>query len=114
MRISDWSSDVCSSDLPRSREVSSSVPSRSKPTAAKGKSAMPGAWRIMLQTASIWCHECRHERICCHHSCRGPGNADEEQSAQRSEERRVGKECVSTCRSRLSPYHKKKNNKKMN
>src|SRR3546814_16561772 len=29
----------------------------------------------------------------------------------RSEERRVGKECVCTCRSRLSPYHKKKNNK---
>src|SRR3546814_16069123 len=26
----------------------------------------------------------------------------------RSEERRVGKECVSTCRSRLSPYHNKK------
>src|SRR3546814_16630758 len=26
----------------------------------------------------------------------------------RSEERRVGKECVSTCRSRWSPYHKKK------
>src|SRR3546814_14201093 len=28
--------------------------------------------------------------------------------APRSEERRVGKECVSTCRSRWSPYHKKK------
>src|SRR3546814_14819133 len=28
--------------------------------------------------------------------------------AGRSEERRVGKECVSTCRSRLSPYHSKK------
>src|SRR3546814_20731091 len=27
---------------------------------------------------------------------------------RRSEERRVGKECVSTCRSRWSPYHKKK------
>src|SRR3546814_12743108 len=27
----------------------------------------------------------------------------------RSEERRVGKECVSTCRSRWSPYHSKKN-----
>src|SRR3546814_16643823 len=26
-------------------------------------------------------------------------------SASRSEERRVGKECVSTCRSRWSPYH---------
>src|SRR3546814_19611289 len=30
-------------------------------------------------------------------------------SAKRSEERRVGKECVSTCRSRWSPYHYKKN-----
>src|SRR3546814_11426152 len=28
--------------------------------------------------------------------------------SDRSEERRVGKECVSTCRSRGSPYHKKK------
>src|SRR3546814_12352674 len=28
----------------------------------------------------------------------------------RSEERRVGKECVSTCRSRWSPYHSKKHN----
>src|SRR3546814_14577253 len=26
----------------------------------------------------------------------------------RAEERRVGKECVSTCRSRWGPYHKKK------
>src|SRR3546814_19909333 len=31
----------------------------------------------------------------------------------RSEERRVGKECVSTCRSRWSPYHYKKNNNRM-
>src|SRR3546814_12287589 len=30
---------------------------------------------------------------------------------RRSEERRVGKECGSTCRSRWSPYHTKKNNK---
>src|SRR3546814_18872221 len=30
----------------------------------------------------------------------------------RSEERRVGKECVSTCRSRWSPYHSKKTNRK--
>src|SRR3546814_11485900 len=28
-----------------------------------------------------------------------------EESFNRSEERRVGKECVSTCRSRWSPYH---------
>src|SRR3546814_15217576 len=31
-------------------------------------------------------------------------------SPRRSEERRVGKECVSTCRSRWSPYQEKKNN----
>src|SRR3546814_18690441 len=31
-------------------------------------------------------------------------------ATRRSEERRVGKECVSTCRSRWSPYHKKKKN----
>src|SRR3546814_19183664 len=30
----------------------------------------------------------------------------------RSEERRVGKECVSTCRSRWSPYHYQKTTKK--
>src|SRR3546814_11440952 len=31
----------------------------------------------------------------------------------RSEERRVGKECVSTCRSRWSPYHKKTNKERV-
>src|SRR3546814_17785366 len=35
-------------------------------------------------------------------------------AAGRSEERRVGKECVSTCRSRWSPYHLKKKNNKHN
>src|SRR3546814_13818220 len=30
------------------------------------------------------------------------------EEARRTEERRVGKECVSTCRSRCSPYHEKK------
>src|SRR3546814_11587675 len=33
-----------------------------------------------------------------------------DQRADRSEERRVGKECVSTCRSRWAPYHYKKKN----
>src|SRR3546814_14464793 len=35
-------------------------------------------------------------------SIAGPSNAA---PTTRSEERRVGKECVSTCRSRWSPYH---------
>src|SRR3546814_15828742 len=38
---------------------------------------------------------------------------EKQMAFNRSEERRVGKECVSTCRSRWSPYHyKKKQNKK--
>src|SRR3546814_1590999 len=34
-----------------------------------------------------------------------PVHADGMDLVERSEERRVGKECVSTCRSRWSPYH---------
>src|SRR3546814_1981845 len=45
-----------------------------------------------------------------HHAALG-AQAAEEVEHERSEERRVGKECVSTCRSRLSPDHCKKNTK---
>src|SRR3546814_19818840 len=38
----------------------------------------------------------------------GLRHRDERSRRDRSEERRVGKECVSTCRSRWSPYHSKK------
>src|SRR3546814_15846515 len=38
---------------------------------------------------------------------------DETSGEARSEERRVGKECVSTCRSRWSPFHYKKKTKQM-
>src|SRR3546814_19732572 len=41
----------------------------------------------------------------------GMHDVAEERGQPRSEERRVGKECVSTCRSRWSPYHSK--NKKL-
>src|SRR3546814_20335183 len=81
MRISDWSSDVCSSDLtsfPASRTAAATVicwPSTARIAISKPSQA-PGT--------------------------RKPGRAF------RSEERRVGKECVSTCRSRWSPYHYKK------
>src|SRR3546814_11848190 len=44
--------------------------------------------------------------LCTLPSCRRQ-NVRNERSAGRSAERRVGKECVSTCRSRWSPYHQK-------
>src|SRR3546814_12067463 len=40
--------------------------------------------------------------------CSGLITRDDRFYRDRSEERRVGKECVSTCRSRWSPYHQKK------
>src|SRR3546814_14629999 len=43
-----------------------------------------------------------------HAPTRRPSTAFATASSKRSEERRVGKECVSTCRSRWSPYHSKK------
>src|SRR3546814_8573334 len=72
MRISDWSSDVCSSDLP------------DRPLAAHGK-------RGAVSLACVKAEEDHGQE-----TIRIEG---------RSEERRVGKECVSTCRSRWSPYH---------
>src|SRR3546814_15422130 len=46
-------------------------------------------------------------RMLCRESreCRTILSMHTDTSAARSEERRVGKECVSTCRSRWSPYH---------
>src|SRR3546814_5771835 len=70
MRISDWSSDVCSSDL--------------------GSTHRGLYFRSRLFAFALPCvAELDNRRF----------------TPRRSEERRVGKECVSTCRSRWSPYH---------
>src|SRR3546814_14403529 len=101
MRISDWSSDVCSSDL-----VPEHDPTQDLLLAQHGAFAPIG--RLRLDTA---------QRFYAAHidATAAPGftlqdmveRADVfvEQLAIRSEERRVGKECVSTCRSRWAPYH---------
>src|SRR3546814_4970152 len=100
MRISDWSSDVCSSDLKGSRARCST-----RCIASPGIRVRHGGGRAMhdgneLANASV---------------TDGDEPIDTELLARteaalltlprRSEERRVGKECVSTCRSRRSPYH---------
>src|SRR3546814_7047794 len=81
MRISDWSSDVCSSDLllDTSRSLSAKL-KRARPPPA-----IAPYWLSLMRPAA--------------RSCRATSGET------RSEERRVGKECVSTCRSRWSPYH---------
>src|SRR3546814_11393587 len=89
MRISDWSSDVCSSDLKRH---AAARPGETRP-AGSGKSRT-GKGRADARPRS------RPQRR------RQP--VARAARRLRSEERRVGKECVSTCRSRWSPYHLKK------
>src|SRR3546814_9895626 len=75
MRMSDWSSDVCSSDL-----------------RSPGTWSRSWLWRLCRSWPGLASSAPR---------CAGPPGALD----ARSEERRVGKECVSTCRSRWSPYH---------
>src|SRR3546814_15691304 len=93
MRISDWSSDVCSSDLV-ARRIGEGGREFGEP-------------RLVVIHAEHELDDRRHRRAGLH------GDARILQqlriALRRSEERRVGKECVSTCRSRWSPYHKKKN-----
>src|SRR3546814_2571823 len=82
MRISDWSSDVCSSDLAKTAfGLADWAADR-----CVGEYGI-GACSVSAGLPRLSPAEARAA------------------GAQRSEERRVGKECVSTCRSRWSPYH---------
>src|SRR3546814_19958053 len=98
MRISDWSSDVCSSDLAPPRQCSiyaqnvieAWIKGRTALRQAQGERNLGPHWlRGSAQPAAS-----EYRRAVALENPRG-----------RSEERRVGKECVSTCRSRWSPYH---------
>src|SRR3546814_15801348 len=109
MRISDWSSDVCSSDLER------------KVMAICGDGGfmmnsqeMETAVRLGLDLTVLILNDSSYGMIRWKQANMGfedwgltYGNPDFVKYAEsygRSEERRVGKECVSTCRSRWSPY----------
>src|SRR3546814_5767502 len=79
MRISDWSSDVCSSDLvPIIFALGVLGP-------LGGGDDLDSLFRV------LWVGGATVIALLL--------------LGRRSEERRVGKECVSTCRSRWSPYH---------
>src|SRR3546814_2447685 len=94
MRISDWSSDVCSSDLLRHatgmHHAQGDLADVRRQRRQVGLRAhdLEGAPGDLLRVADV--------------AVEGRGHGVNSES---SEERRVGKECVSTCRSRWSPYH---------
>src|SRR3546814_3898544 len=89
MRISDWSSDVCSSDLtlvsgPQSRKNFDDVHDLNALGRGVDVTEIVAALRFIVATPTL---------------------TGQTITLDRSEERRVGKECISTCRSRWSPNH---------
>src|SRR3546814_11569040 len=132
MRISDWSSDVCSSDLPKSERLQALHPwpawdgedFAGMPVLAKAKGktttdqiSPAGPWLALRGHLDRFSDNMLSGGVNAFTGQRGQGlnvlsgKSDED---FRSEERRVGKECVSTCRSRWSPHHYNKKKNKQN
>src|SRR3546814_13398702 len=105
MRISDWSSDVCSSDLAAEVEQLGGAPVADRGAENGGTEADDDAAAVPLCAVAggdVADLVSDHPRQ--------PGLAAGQRHEARSEERRVGKECVSTRRSRWTPsLYKKKN-----
>src|SRR3546814_16535296 len=102
MRISDWSSDVCSSD--REDVVGQHHQVREL---ARLQRALDRVLSFRVCRASgVGAHGLGHADLLLRHPAIGMGAVEGASSA----ERRVGKGCVSTCRSRWSPYHYKNKN----
>src|SRR3546814_11123519 len=98
MRISDWSSDVCSSDL--------FVPGDSERKFAKARDIGADVLILDLEDAvAPSMKDIARARVAALLDDRSPRDWAFFVRVNRSEERRVGKECVSTCRSRWLPYH---------
>src|SRR3546814_5905580 len=90
MRIRNWSSDVCSSDLSPPLDDSLRL------LVSDGVFSMDGD---MVPLAALLDLAEQHQAVVMIDDAQGFG------CLGRSEVRRVGTECVSTCRSRWSPYH---------
>src|SRR3546814_1055946 len=93
MRISDWSSDVCSSDLIGGEAVRQALGQQVE----RDRRGVRGDDRAGLALLFQRGIELPLEVDILDDRFADP--------VDRSEERRVGNECVSTCRSRWSPYH---------
>src|SRR3546814_18473048 len=104
MRISDWSSDVCSSDLRFLPALRTGV---DFPTILlQGFYGLDRAFLAACRANPDRDYGYPDSRLALRPErthARGIG-----WSKNRSEERRVGKDCFRTCRSRWSPYHSKK------
>src|SRR3546814_5599427 len=106
LRSSDWSSDVCSSDLATIPEQSSGLPPADRnrrPGRAKRGPVTPDAKGGGRNRAAVAPSGARRRQ--CDYSADASANLAETSLTKRSEERRVGERCVRTVRSRGTPYH---------
>src|SRR3546814_17663215 len=110
MRISDWSSDVCSSDLHHTQRLHRPEPDTVEDAGLANNSNPKAAPQPSRSPAPPERH--RFEPTESVHAERSPHEPRDVYNRRRSEERRVGKECVRTCGSRRSRYNLKK--KKLN
>src|SRR3546814_18185019 len=103
MRISDWSSDVCSSDLAYYLTTTEYAAWAVWAVIAAGSSVTVSYAKAKGEAALAMKRQIKD-----HHKLNRYFSGDSLVPFEvriRSEERRVGKECVSTCRSRWLPYH---------
>src|SRR3546814_12820661 len=105
MRISDWSSDVCSSDLYRER-IAAWPRIIKRYAVIPMQISVPCHRQAVRNSLDLTANQPAFIRM--NAKARGFLLSDQilrHYKVGRSEERRVGKECVNTCRSRWSPYH---------
>src|SRR3546814_18910308 len=110
MRISDWSSDVCSSDLYSLRTLPEDILAALKNCSPHAAVAIKHAIELDEQATRnfVAANENPTAAACEQFLATLQGSPEEETAQARSEERRVGKGCVSTCSTRGSPDNKKK------
>src|SRR3546814_2092641 len=100
MRISDWSSDVCSSDLPEAgQRVDLSGCAVGDTIVLHGVNFEFDKAKLTINAQTIL------DGVADALVAAPDVRVEVDGHTDRSEERRVGKECVSTCRSRGAPYH---------
>src|SRR3546814_13124835 len=105
MRISDWSSDVCSSDLKvkGNMDIELAIDAMEQSETVDHLVIFSGDGDFTTLVEALQ-RRGRKVSVVSTMSTQPPMIADDLRR-QRSEERRVGQECVSTCRSRWWPYH---------
>src|SRR3546814_16318582 len=109
MRISDWSSDVCSSDLLTNRlreQLWCYYPQMIDVAEDLAAGWVLELWKLVpTPAAARRVREHTLAQLLKRHRVRRITAAELLARLRSSDERRVGKEGVSTCRSRWSPYH---------